>query len=87
VHSTNGVQIIRNTCFNTYGHAFFLEDGNEVGNALENNIAIQVRKTATDRALLTSDFKDGVEFRGDPNRFPAPAGFWYVVTVTVIMRQ
>ena len=40
VHASNKARISLNTCFNTFGHGYFLEDGVETGNVFEYNIAI-----------------------------------------------
>lgn len=61
----------KNACFNSFGHGYFLEDGDETGNIFDANIAIYTKKMPSDRALLQSDFGDA-----DINRFPGPASFW-----------
>ena len=71
VHGTSHVLLRKNLCYNTYGHGFFLEDGNEMHNTFEANIAILNMKMPSSRALLQSDF-----FDEQIDRFPAPASFW-----------
>lgn len=55
----------------TWCGSFFLEDGNEINNRFEENIAILIKKMPSDRALLQSDFVDE-----DIDRFPGPAAYW-----------
>ena len=71
IHASNMAQVVGNTCVNIFGHAYFLEDGIETGNLLEENIAIFVKKMPRDRALLKSDW-----FDFNPSKFPAPSAFW-----------
>ena len=70
VHGTNKALVKNNVCFNHFGHGYFLEDGNETKNRLENNLGMLSRRVPADRALLVSDVS------GSPLRYSAPATFW-----------
>jgi len=52
VHGSHGVTISNNVAFDTMGHTYFLEDGVEVHNHFENNLAIHTRRT---HSLLNTD--------------------------------
>lgn len=71
VHGSDNARVILNTCFNVFSHGFFLEDGSEVGNVFEHNIAILIKKPPVQSRLLHSDVYDV-----DVDRFPAPAAYW-----------
>lgn len=71
IHASNMAQVVGNTCVNIFGHAYFLEDGVETGNLIEENIAIFVKKPPRDRALLLSDWWDKKIWK-----FAAPSAFW-----------
>ncbi|MBL8897296.1 MAG: G8 domain-containing protein [Planctomycetes bacterium] len=43
IHRTNGVSVIDNCAYDIYGHAYFLEDGNEIGNTLTGNLGFLIR--------------------------------------------
>ena len=43
IHDTDGIIVRNSVGYNAIGHGFFLEDGNEMYNILENNIAILVK--------------------------------------------
>ncbi|XP_033732386.1 cell migration-inducing and hyaluronan-binding protein-like [Pecten maximus] len=86
VHRTNNL-IIRNTvCFDCLGHAFFLEDGDEIGNILRNNLAMLQRKPKGDNLLIPSDKKPNGfhithpnnEFEGNVAVASEGNGFHYV---------
>lgn len=40
IHGTNDFTVERNLAYKTHGHAFFLEDGSEIRNALTDNLSI-----------------------------------------------
>ncbi len=71
IHATHNVEVTDNVCFETYGHAFFLELGTETGNTLSGNLAAAVRKPALGRELLFSDNQSD-----SPGIFLGPAAFW-----------
>ncbi|OJJ23479.1 hypothetical protein BKI52_03700 [marine bacterium AO1-C] len=55
VHSTNNVVVDKNVCYDNLGHAIFLEDGNETGNQIINNLGLVTRRPEAQYALLPSD--------------------------------
>ncbi|HEX7000074.1 MAG TPA: hypothetical protein VF164_00095, partial [Trueperaceae bacterium] len=65
IHGTNGVLVEDVAAFGTYGHCFFLEDGDETGNELYGNLALQVLRPPDDDAVLPSDYS-----------YLGPAAFW-----------
>jgi cell migration-inducing and hyaluronan-binding protein len=71
IHDTHGAQVIGNTCFDHFGHGFFLESGNETGNIIQGNLGIQSKKVPVDKALLISDYNES-----PPDRFPGPSTYW-----------
>ncbi|KAK3087782.1 hypothetical protein FSP39_010532 [Pinctada imbricata] len=44
VHGTHNALLVGNTCYNTIGHGYFLEDGEEKGATLYGNLALNQRK-------------------------------------------
>lgn len=71
IHGTNYAKVDNNSCYDHYGHGYFLEDGNEVKNIITNNIGLLSKKIPKGKELLISEVRSS-----DPNRFPAPATFW-----------
>ncbi len=71
VHGTDSVEVEGNSCYDHFGHGFFLEDGSERRNVLRANIGILSRKVPPGRELLESESKDL-----QIGRFPGPATFW-----------
>jgi cell surface hyaluronidase len=65
IHGSNGVKVQSNVTYNIPGHCFFLEDGAEIDNIIENNLAMRINEPATGKNLLPSD----VGFLG-------PAAYW-----------
>ncbi len=65
IHGSNGVKVQNNVTYNIPGHCFFLEDGAEIDNIIENNLGIAVEKPAEGKALLPTD-----------KNFPGPAVYW-----------
>ncbi|KAG2496270.1 hypothetical protein HYH03_005503 [Edaphochlamys debaryana] len=82
IHGTHRAIIQNVTAYRTMGHTFFLEDGIESGNLIENNIGIDVR--ASD-ALLNTDTTPAVFWITNPNNTvrnnvaagSAAYGYWY----------
>ena len=70
IHQTHNVKLERNSCYDHFGHGFFLEDGNERGNQIIGNIGVLSKRPPESLALLASDIT------GDPLRFAPPATFW-----------
>jgi len=55
IHGTNRLRVAGNVCHDTLGHGFFFEDGGEVKNVLEGNLAMKSRRPASGERLLPSD--------------------------------
>ena len=62
VHGTNMALVSGNICYNHLGHGYFLEDGIEHGNTIQNNLGILARKPVSGEQVLASDLR--------------PATFW-----------
>jgi cell surface hyaluronidase len=65
IHGSNGVKVQNNVAYNIPGHCFFLEDGAEIDNLIEHNLAMKINEPASGKNLLPSD----VGFLG-------PAAYW-----------
>jgi cell surface hyaluronidase len=65
IHGSNGVKVQNNVTYNIPGHCFFLEDGAEIDNIIENNLGILVAKPSDNKSLLPTD-----------KNFPGPAVYW-----------
>ncbi|GFR40478.1 hypothetical protein Agub_g1045 [Astrephomene gubernaculifera] len=82
IHGTHHAIIQNTVAYNTMGHTFFLEDGIESGNLIENNIAIYGK--ASD-ALLISDTTPAQYWITNPNNTvrnnvatgSEAYGYWY----------
>ncbi|HEV7669828.1 MAG TPA: hypothetical protein VGS22_14995 [Thermoanaerobaculia bacterium] len=48
LHGTHGVEIARNVGYLSMGHAFYLEDGSEIGNAFCYNLGVSARASLTE---------------------------------------
>jgi len=72
IHQTNQAEVSDNVCFSYKGHGFMLEDGNEVNNTLNRNLAILAQFPSDGKALRISETRG----RGTPLRFPAVSSFW-----------
>ncbi len=55
IHGTDNALVKSNLCYDNLGHAFFIEDGVEQGNVLEDNLGLVTRRPAEADALLPSD--------------------------------
>lgn len=51
IHSTNGVQVRNNICYDIKGHAIFLEDATERRNVIQGNLVLKVRAPETNDLL------------------------------------
>jgi cell surface hyaluronidase len=70
VHGSHDVVVERNVCFDTAGHAVFLEDGVEHGNEFRGNLVLATRKPAScDQMLPHDNSLDQAQSR-------SPASFW-----------
>lgn len=56
IHASNYILVERTVIYNIMGGAFFLEDGVEIGNTLQYNLAIFVRSSSS---LLNEDTTPG----------------------------
>jgi len=70
VHGTSDVLVADNVCHETFGHAFYLEDGIETGNTFHHNLVI----TAREGGSVCTDFAVGLGARS--NVQIGPSGFW-----------
>lgn len=70
MHGTHDTVVERNVCFDIVGHAVFLEDGVEHGNAILGNLVLGTRKPAPCEQMLPHDNS----FDQPQNR--SPASFW-----------
>ena len=74
VHRTSNARVQNNVCFNFKGHGIFLEDGTEIGNKINHNLAILAKAPHHNKLLLSSeDFSHPAETQG---RFPSVSAFW-----------
>merc|ERR550534_102587 len=55
VHGTSDVHVADNVCHETFGHAFYLEDGIETGNVFERNLVV----SANPGGSVCTDFRRG----------------------------
>ena len=82
IHAVNYLLVEKNVAFNVLGHAYFLEDGIEVGNVIQDNLGIFVRASSS---LLNVDITPATFWIVNPNntvRRNAAAGgthfgYWY----------
>lgn len=42
IHGVSGLRVYNNVAFDVAGHAFFIEDGTETGNLIQNNLALKI---------------------------------------------
>jgi len=57
LHGVDDIIVEKNVCVNTFGHAYFLEDGDEDGHLFIDNIAILAKAPPENMELLHSDGK------------------------------
>lgn len=89
IHGTRHVVAKNNVGFETVGHGYFLEDGDETDNTLENNLGIGVRSPAPGKAVTPGDVRPAVFWVSNPDnslRGNVAAGsdyygFWYDLPV------
>lgn len=85
IHGTSGVRASRNVAFDTVGHCYFLEDGIETANVLDDDLAILVRAPDPKRAVLDTDLRPAAFWianpanvlTGDVAAGTDGVGFWY----------
>ncbi|MDQ2768245.1 MAG: transmembrane domain-containing protein [Gemmatimonadota bacterium] len=84
VHGTNMALVSGNLCYNHLGHGYFLEDGIEHGNTIENNLGILARKPVVGEQVLSSDLRPATfwitnpanTYTGNVAAGSMGAGFW-----------
>lgn len=54
LHGTNNVRVADNVVYDTWGHAYYLEDGSEIGNVFEGNLGLVSREPDPAWAGLTN---------------------------------
>ncbi len=85
LHGTDGVRVSSNVAYDTIGHCYFLEDGVETGNVLENNLGLLTRRAQPGEAVLPSDLTPATFWvtnpanvlRGNAAAGSDGDGFWY----------
>lgn len=85
LHGTDGVLVSSNVAYDTIGHCYFLEDGVETGNVLENNLGLLTRRARPGEAILPSDLTPATFWvtnpanvlRGNAAAGSDGDGFWY----------
>lgn len=81
-HGIHGLLALENVAYDIRGHAFFLEDGIETGNILQNNVALSVKNS---NSLLNTDLWAAGFWITNPNNTivgnraagGTHSGFWY----------
>ena len=76
IHGSNGARVENNSCYDHFGHGYFLENGNEINNVITSNIGLKSKRPPEDKALLFSDFRPDYRDNGEDKRFAPPATFW-----------
>ena len=71
LHATNYALVQGNSCYDHYGHGYFLEDGYERKNRLIGNIGFKSKIVPAQYSLLHSE-----TFTDQVTRFAPPATFW-----------
>ena len=70
IHGAEGAQVQDNVCYNTFGHAFYLEDGIETGNTFQGNLMVSAHPGGS----VCTDWESASGPRS--NLQLGPAGFW-----------
>ena len=68
IHGTHQIRLSRNVGFDTIGHGFYLEDGIERGNLIEDNLGLMVRNS-TDGTPTASDRSASVYWISNPANY------------------
>lgn len=87
IHGTDQVTLQRNVCYDHLGHGFFLEDGIERRNVLEENLGVLTRIPERGAALLPSDSRAATYWitnpdntlRGNVAAGSQGFGFWFAL--------
>lgn len=69
IHATNGTLVDNNVAYHNLGHAFFMEDGDEVKNKITNNLGLVTISPGKEYGLLPSDYVKARNISG-------PSTFW-----------
>ncbi len=70
IHGSHGIEVERNVCFDSEGHAVFLEDGVERNNRFIRNLVVATRKPPAGQEMLPHDNNL------DQPQNRSPAAFW-----------
>ncbi|MEO1029268.1 MAG: G8 domain-containing protein [Pseudomonadota bacterium] len=63
IHNTANTEVTDNVTYETIGHSYYLEDGDETGNILVGNLGINTRGAASEAvAAVDSDFSEPTTF-------------------------
>lgn len=89
VHGSNNAAVQGNVCYDNLGHAYFLEDGAEVGNVFEDNLGVLTKRAPAGQELLPSDVNPATFWITNPDntyRRNVAAGsrgfgFWFALPV------
>lgn len=84
IHGTDNLVVTDNVCYDHLGHGYFLEDGSESGNTVEQNLGMVSRTPVVASRILASDATPATYWITNPaNRFVANVaagsqghGFW-----------
>ena len=87
LHGVQNLRVNRNVGFDTLGHGFYFEDGNEVGNRVVGNLGVLVREGVAGNLTTPSDSDAAVFWITNPDNYivgnvaaGAPhSGFWYAL--------
>ena len=87
VHGTNGLALSGNACYDHVGHGYFLEDGAEHDNLIENNFGLLTRRPVEADRLLPTDGSPATFWitnpdnvvRGNVAAGSQGTGFWYAL--------
>lgn len=87
IHGTNGLLVRDNVAYDTFGHCYFMEDGIETNNVLENNLGLVTRKAPDGMNLLPSDVRPATFWITNPNNIlrgnvaagSQAQGFWFAL--------
>lgn len=89
IHATNFATLDNNACYDHLGHGYFLEDGNETGNTISNNIGIWSKKPPVGQELLFSDIDPGDEpgMSIGRQRAVGPSTYWITHPTNTIVNN
>lgn len=87
IHGTNWLSVVGNVAYNTVGHCYFLEDGSEMGNTLENNLGLSTSPPLKGMEIIPSDQTPATFWITNPYNFvrgnvaagSAHTGIWYAL--------